>query len=173
MRSVQAKTIRGFSLIELLIVVAIILIIAAIAIPSLLRARIAANESSAANSIRQISRGEFAYNAAYPDTGYASSLAVLSGPDLNCTPSSTNACLIDSSLASGQKSGYNFKVTALLPTGNTNTAFVAGAAPVSFNQTGVRDFCSASDGVLRAQVGASGDAPTSDLTICSGYQAVQ
>ena len=168
-----AKMMRGFSLIELLIVVAIILIIAAIAIPNLLRARIAANESSAANSIRQISRGEFAYYAAYPDLGYASSLSVLSGPANNCTPSSTTACLIDSTLAGGQKSGYNFQLTALLPAGATNTAFVAGAAPITFNQTGVRDFCSVSDGVLRAQVGANGDAPPTDLTACSNFPAVQ
>jgi type IV pilus assembly protein PilA len=169
----RAKVIRGFSLIELLIVVAIILIIAAIAIPSMLRARMAANESSAAASIRQISRGEFAYYAAYPDVGYASSLSILSGPAVSCTASSTTACLIDASLGSGQKSGYNFQLTGVLPVGSTMTAFVAGGAPVSFNQTGVRDFCSSSDGVLRAQVGATGDAPPSDLTICSNFPAVQ
>ncbi len=70
----------GFSLIELLIVVAIILIIAAIAIPNLLRARIAANESSAASSVRSIATAQIAYNAAYPTIGYAAALANLGGP---------------------------------------------------------------------------------------------
>jgi len=169
----RAKTIRGFSLIELLIVVAIILVIAAIAIPSMLRARMAANESSAAASIRQISRAEFAYYTAYQDIGYASSLSVLSGPAVACTASSTTACLIDATLGSGQKSGYNFQLTGALPVGSMNTAFVAGAAPVAFNQTGVRDFCSVSDGVLRAQVGSTGDVPPTDVNICSGFPAVQ
>ena len=70
---------KGFSLIELLIVVAIILIIAAIAIPSLVRAKISANESSAAASIRQISTAQIAYATSYPDIGYAATLATL-GP---------------------------------------------------------------------------------------------
>ena len=71
---------QGFSLIELLIVVAIILIIAAIAIPNLLRARIASNESSAASSVRSIATAEIAYNAAYPTLGYAAALTNLGGP---------------------------------------------------------------------------------------------
>ena len=65
---------KGFSLIELLIVVAIILIIAAIAIPNLLRARIAANEASAASGIRTINTAEVAYNSNYPAQGYSPSL---------------------------------------------------------------------------------------------------
>src|ERR1700693_4664688 len=88
---------KGFSLIELLIVVAIILIIAAIAIPNLLRARIAANESSAVSSIRTINTAQISYQSAYPTVGYAATLAAL-GPSAvgACpTPNSTNACLID------------------------------------------------------------------------------
>jgi type IV pilus assembly protein PilA len=65
---------KGFSLIELLIVVAIILIIAAIAIPNLLRARIAANESSAVSSVRTINTAEITFQASYPTLGYASTL---------------------------------------------------------------------------------------------------
>ena len=81
----------GFSLIELLIVVAIILIIAAIAIPNLLRARIASNESSAASSVRSIATAEVAYNSAYPTLGYAAALTNLGGPASGCSPSSTTA----------------------------------------------------------------------------------
>ncbi len=81
---------KGFSLIELLIVVAIILIIAAIAIPNLLRARMAANESSAVASIRTINTGMVTYNSTYPTVGFAASLTVLGGAT-PCTPSSTTA----------------------------------------------------------------------------------
>src|ERR1700693_3674160 len=103
---------KGFSLIELLIVVAIILIIAAIAIPNLLRARIAANESSAVSSIRTINTAEISYQSAYPTVGYAATLSTL-GPSAAgacAAPSSTNACLIDwaisnASTAANAKSG--------------------------------------------------------------------
>src|SRR5579863_8204092 len=94
---------KGFSLIELLIVVAIILIIAAIAIPNLLRARIAANESSAVSSIRTLTTAEVTYQTAYPTVGYAvgaTGLKYLGGAlGVACVPGSTTACLIDSVLA--------------------------------------------------------------------------
>src|SRR5262245_5681428 len=91
---------RGFSLIELLIVVAIILIIAAIAIPNLLRARMAANESSAVSSLRTIDTGEITYQSTYPTIGYAVTLVNLGGPlGAACVPASTSACLIDAVLA--------------------------------------------------------------------------
>src|SRR5262245_40287127 len=86
---------RGFSLIELLIVVAIILIIAAIAIPNLLRARLSANEASAASAVRQITRAEVAYSTAYPSVGYAPSLAELGGVAGSCVPSAATACILD------------------------------------------------------------------------------
>src|SRR5579872_5085640 len=97
---------KGFSLIELLIVVAIILIIAAIAIPSLIRARISANESSAAASVRQISTAQIAYAASYASVGYAASLSNLGPGSSSCSggPSSTNACILDNVLSSGTKS---------------------------------------------------------------------
>jgi prepilin-type N-terminal cleavage/methylation domain-containing protein len=136
---------KGFSLIELLIVVAIILIIAAIAIPNLLRARIAANESSAVASIRTINTAEISFNSAYPTVGFAS-LANLAGT--SCTPpSSSGACLIDTTLAAGTKSGYSFQAAASgsSPAGS----YAAVAAPLTANQTGVRYFCSFADAVVR------------------------
>src|SRR5207244_10060993 len=84
---------RGFSLIELLIVVAIILILAAIAIPSLLRSRISANEASAVGSLRSINTAQVTYNVAYPDVGYADSLTKLAMPSGTGTIGSTNAGL--------------------------------------------------------------------------------
>jgi len=164
---------RGFSLIELLIVVAIILIIAAIAIPNLLRAKIAANEASAANSIRKISTAEFAYNSAYPAVGYAAALANLGGPGAGCVPTSLAACILDNVLSSGQKSGYQFVANGFAQGSGINTTFVAGSAPLSFNQSGVRDFCSISDGVLRSQQGSAGGVPAATVAECVAYPVAQ
>jgi type IV pilus assembly protein PilA len=139
---------KGFSLIELLIVVAIILIIAAIAIPNLLRARIAANESSAVASVRTLNTSQISYNSAYPTVGFANALSVLSG---TCTgtviPTSTSACLIDSQLASGTKSGYSFAVGGA--TGTPASNYYAYGNPLTQNTTGVRSFCSVADAVVR------------------------
>ena len=94
---------KGFSLIELLIVVAIILIIAAIAIPNLLRSKMAANESSAVGSLRSINTAEVTYATAYPSVGYSNLLGDLGGTATSCATAagatSTNACLIDNVLA--------------------------------------------------------------------------
>jgi type IV pilus assembly protein PilA len=160
---------HGFSLIELLIVVAIILIIAAIAVPNMLRARISANEASAVSSVRTVSRAEITYFSNYPSDGYASSLSALSGPPANCQPTDTQACLIDASIASGSKSGYQFQVTALLPSGTVNTSFVVGASPLTYNQTGVRDFCATTDGVIRGQNGNPGDVPLTTVAPCVAF----
>jgi type IV pilus assembly protein PilA len=156
----------GFSLIELLIVVAIILIIAAIAIPNLLRARLSANEASAASSVRQITHAEITYSIAFPTTGFAPSLTELGSPVGACTSSSATACLIDSNLTSGQKSGYDFLATGVLTNGTYNT-FVVGAAPTIYSRTGSRDFCAATDGALRARAGAAGRTPLSTIAACS------
>src|SRR5277367_6344303 len=98
---------KGFSLIELLIVVAIILIIAAIAVPGYLHARQVANESSAVGSVRSINTAMVSYNSSYPSVGYAANLTTLGGSCTGATtPTSASACLIDSVLAGGIKSGY-------------------------------------------------------------------
>src|ERR1700689_3235670 len=93
---------RGFSLIELLIVVAIILVIAAIAIPSFLRSRISANEAAAAAAIRTVNSAQITYNSTYPSVGFAAILTNLAGTCTGSTiPTTASACLIDSQLATG------------------------------------------------------------------------
>lgn len=153
---------HGFSLIELLIVVAIILIIAAIAIPNLLRARIAANESSAVASIRTINTAMISYNSSYPTVGYAASLSTLGGSCTGSTvPTSASGCLIDSTLAAGTKSGYTFKATGA--GGPPDGTYYAYANPVTSNSTGVRSFCSIQDAVIRV-------AGTTAVTTCAGTE---
>ena len=149
---------RGFSLIELLIVVAIILIIAAIAIPNLLRARIASNESSAVASLRTINTAMISYNSSYPSVGFAANLTTLTG---TCTgsvlPTSTNACLIDTTLAAGTKSGYTFNAAG------TSSGYAAWASPLTINTTGVNSFCSVSDAVVR-------EIPGTSVSTCAGTE---
>jgi prepilin-type N-terminal cleavage/methylation domain-containing protein len=147
---------KGFSLIELLIVVAIILIIAAIAIPNLLRARIAANESSAVSSVRTVNTAEVSYNSAYPTVGYSTSLDVLgSGGTCPTPPTQTQACLIDDVLAiTKTKTGYDFTYVVVPGTTGPNIGYTIAGNPTAPNQSGVRSFCSFADAVIRYQVGA-------------------
>ena len=136
--------------------VAIILIIAAIAIPNLLRARIAANESSAVQSVRTINTASVTYQSQFPNIGFAGGLAAL-GPATSAgcatsTPTSANACLLDWVLsnASGSgtaKSGYYFTYTVVAATPAIDYAI--SGDPASVGQTGLRGFCSSSDGVIR------------------------
>jgi type IV pilus assembly protein PilA len=169
---------KGFSLIELLIVVAIILIIAAIAIPNLLQARLSANEASAVGSLAAIKTSEIAYTTAYPTVGYAPDIGTLGGAS-PCTPSSSTACLLDSFLSSstpgsGGKSGFVFLATGLIPAGSINyTAFVAGAAPVLVHSTGNHDYCSTNDGVLRSQMATVGDSPVITQAACLAFPVAQ
>jgi type IV pilus assembly protein PilA len=138
---------RGFSLIELLIVVAIILIIAAIAIPNLLRARIAANEASAVGSVRTIVTAEVTYYTTW-GTGFATTIAVLGGAN-PCTAAATGACLIDPVLAAGNKSGYKLAAPGGTAVGGIVPTFAVSAVPQTVGQTGQRAFCSDESGVVR------------------------
>jgi prepilin-type N-terminal cleavage/methylation domain-containing protein len=167
---------KGFSLIELLIVVAIILIIAAIAIPNLLRARIAANESSSVSTIRTINTAQVTYQSAYPTYGYADSLGILGpGAPVCGVPTQTNACLIDNVVAAATapgspKSGYYYGMGAAKGAGGTVfLSYTIGGSAASFNQTGVRDFCSIEDGVVHFQVPAAQSTPMTVSATCSGW----
>jgi len=148
---------KGFSLIELLIVVAIILIIAAIAIPNLLRARIAANESSAASSVRTVNTAEVSYLTTYPASGYSAALANL-GPGAGACPNppvAATACLIDRQLAIANaapgKNGFLVNELGGTPVNGVNTTYKTEASAINQNTTGVRAFCSFEDAVVRVQ----------------------
>ena len=147
---------KGFSLIELLIVVAIILIIAAIAIPNLMRARVASNESAAASQIRTLNTAEVSYATAYPAVGYGT-MAALGGSATPCTPGSANACLIDNSLATNYsgngKNGYSFSVSL----SNNNGNYIATSYPIVIGTTGQNSFCSVEDGVVRKDSAGAND----------------
>jgi type IV pilus assembly protein PilA len=148
----HAKKNKGFSLIELLIVVAIILIIAAIAIPNLLRSRIAANEASAVGSLRTLNTAEITYNTTYPTVGFTN-LAAMGPTTGGGSATSAAAGLIDANLASGTKSGYTF--TAVADTTSTPSAsYESTAAPVTEGTTGQRYFCSDSSGVIQFNASA-------------------
>jgi prepilin-type N-terminal cleavage/methylation domain-containing protein len=155
---------KGFSLIELLIVIAIILVIAAIAIPNLLRARMAANDSSAAGSMHTINVAEAAYFGTYETVGFPATLATLGGAQ-PCTPSTATACFLDQSLAGGgPKSGYSFAATGTTGPGSPiNNQFYATGTPISA-MTGTRAYCSAEDLVIRLQ-------PAGNTTLVANYAA--
>jgi type IV pilus assembly protein PilA len=134
---------KGFSLIELLIVVAIILIIAAIAIPNLLKSKMAANESSAVGSVRTINTAEITYQVGCPNLGYTTLAFLNTG---NGCPSGVG--IIDATLGGGIKSGYKMAATPGGLVGTVNTTYIDTATPQTVGTTGQRMFCSNQTGVI-------------------------
>ena len=165
---------RGFSLIELLIVVAIILIIAAIAIPNLLRSRIAANQASAVGSLRTLNTAEVTYSTTY-NTGYSASLACL-GPGTTQTPTASAAGLIDEVLSgigtaggtaatanTSSKSGYTFVYSPGTPNNNKIDTYTLSAGPVSAGTTGTNYYFTDQSGVIRQNSTAAAGSTDSPL----------
>src|SRR5258706_9711643 len=154
MRSKQT----GFSLIELLVVVSVILIVAAIAIPNLLRSRMAANEASAVSSLRSINTSQVVYQSTY-GPGYAATLAALSdgGAVANCVPpkppTPASSCLLDSALATGTKSGYKFTY-APVSAGASVSSYSVNADPIS-GGSGQRHFFSDQSLIIRVNAMAA------------------
>jgi hypothetical protein len=159
------------------------LIVAAVAIPNLLRSKLAANDAAAAGAMRTINTAEVTYNVTYPKKGYAPSLAALGpGPSDDCSGKNVNpahACLLDSTLGapsctSGQwciKSGYKFTVRGICTPAGICSGYVATATPVTEGSTGTRSLCSTTDAVIRSHDGAV-DAPLT-ATACKAWKPIE
>lgn len=153
---------KGFSLIELLVVVAIILIIAAIAIPSLLRSRMAANQASAVASLRTINTGELTYASTF-NAGYSSTLVAL-GPPASGDSTPSAAGVIDSVLASGTKSGYSFTYAVTAQDANNNvTAYSLTADPTTVGTTGQNYYFTDQTAVVRQNTSATASSSDSPI----------
>lgn len=168
----------GFSLIELLIVVAIILVIAAIAIPNILRARMSANESAAVGNLKNLRDSQATYLATYGDViGFANTLAKL-GPGVPCNE--TAACLTDELVGCAAepciKSGYGYFLVSSSGAAPFRDFTVTGT-PVGWGATGRKNFCVSEDGILREQIAPAGSlAAAVTRIICTDptqYTAVQ
>lgn len=144
---------KGFSLIELLIVVAIILIISAIAIPSYLRSRIQANEASSVGSLRMINTSAVTYSTTYVSVGFPVNLADMGGAS-PCSAASTTACILEDALAQGTKSGYSFVWTGDGAT--PSVSYTLMATPLSVGSSGQRQFCTDLTGVIRFDPSGAG-----------------
>lgn len=144
---------NGFSLIELLLVVSVILIISAIAVPNFLRSRQRANEASAVASIRTINTAAVTYSITYPDVGFPALMASLGGVN-PCDASPTQACLVDDILAQGVKGGYSFVWTGdgAVP----SVAYTIAGTPQAVGSSGQRMFCTDQASVIRYDPSGSG-----------------
>jgi type IV pilus assembly protein PilA len=147
------RTQKGFSLIELLLVVAVILIISAIAVPNFLRSRLRANEASAVASLRVINTAAVTYSITYPDLGFPAQLSTLGGAN-PCSSSSAQACLLDDILAQGAKGGYNFAWTGdgAVP----SVSFTITGTPQTIGGSGQNMYCTDQTGIIHYDPTGSG-----------------
>lgn len=170
---------QGFSLIELLIVVALILVIIAIALPNYMRARMSANETSAASYVRTITTASVVYNSTY-DNGYPPTLATLGPPPGGGSAASCDyANLIDEVVAAGQKGGYGYALSGVgAPVDTTGTGcslpgynnYLVTAVPLVPGQTGQRSFCSDEPAALHYDITG---ALSGSTTACESLPALQ
>jgi len=148
----------------------LVLVFAAVLIPNLLRAKISANESAAATTVRTINTSQVTYSTMFPEHGYASDLATLGpGPSGSCSGEGTaeHACLLDNVLAGTQctagqwcnKAGYKYNVSAVCDSGSPCSNYVVTATPIVFGSTGRKSFCATSDAVIRFRYSESRSTP--------------
>ena len=155
---------RGFSLIELLIVVAVILTIAAIAIPNFIQSKIRANEAAAVQNMRNITTGEVVYSTTY-GIGFSSTFAKLGPPPGGSLfMDANNAGLIDDVLAAGTKAGYQYSYLASAAVGGMVSAYTITASPVNPGMTGQRYFFTDQSGVIRSSTSGPADVNSTPLS---------
>ena len=147
----------GFTLMELLIVMAVILILMLVAIPSLLNMTIQAHETSALASLRAIQSAEVQYQTNFPANGYACTIGALGGNAGSGPPTPQAAQMLQSTLATGQKDGYTFTITNCTKTQNANnqdmfTSYEVTAVPQTVGKTGHRGFCMDMSGEIKADM---------------------
>ena len=150
----RAPLSNGFTLMELLIVIAIILILMLMAIPTIGGIKKQANETSAINSVQVIEKAQMQYESTYPVNGYACSLTALGGDPKSGAPTPAAAQLMQSDLASGIKSGYIFAISNCTKVNLNGTDRITGyqitAVPQTVGKTGNRGFCSDEFGTIKS-----------------------
>lgn len=162
-RTARPLSPRGFSLIELLIVIAIILVIAGLAIPSFLRSKMRANEAAVAGALRSVTTANETYQATYA-RGYAPDFASLAPPPAGTAPSATASGLIDPTLASGTRNGYTFIYAAIDTDGNGQfDQYTVNANPVQAGTSGEKYFYVDHTNVIRENLGGPADANSSPI----------
>ncbi len=136
------------------LLIPVVLILMALAVPQLLKVKKTANQTSALQTMRSIGMAEISYNSAYPDNGFACSLQALGGDPKSDVPSAQTAQLLEPTLAStGQKNGYRFTISncamVTIKDHNTYTSYKLTAVPVDVGKTGDRGYCADEDNIIK------------------------